>query len=162
MREQKQTLEEEKKLESEKEKLYQILLSLSSEVSIPQKDLFYLEKNKYGLSKEDYLKVIGHISLDYPWNQILKFIKEKIKYYKENFEISNKEYKVRHFDEAWKKILILHLEDVVKVVNPKIWEEIDWSRGFENLCQELDRISFLSKTPGRIVDALFKAYLKNG
>lgn len=59
------------------------------------------------------------------------------------------------------KILIDHLEDVLKVVSPKIWEEMDWSKGFENLCQEFDRISFLSKTPGRIVDALFRAYLKN-
>ena len=158
-------MQEEKEFSQEKEKkeeLYQMILKIASHHDIPQKDLDYLHKNIEKIEANDLSNILGHLLLDYSWKNIIAFVKERIKYYQDDFKISKQTFKKRYFDEAWKDILWEFLEDIIKITHAPIWEEVDWSQKPENLCQELDRLSFLSKTPGRIVDALFKVHLKKG
>ena len=142
--------------------MVQMILKIASHTHVPQKDLNYLHKNIEKIEANDLSNILGHLLFDYSWKNIMNFAKEKVKYYQDSFKISKQTFKKRYFDEAWKDILWEFLEDIIKITHAPIWEEVDWSQKPENLCQELDRLSFLSKTPGRIVDALFKVHLKKG
>lgn len=66
------------------------------------------------------------------------------------------------YDLAWKNILDQFLPDFVAFCLPEVAVDIDWSRGYVSLNKELNSISRRQKIKKRVVDALFKVWLKNG
>jgi hypothetical protein len=66
------------------------------------------------------------------------------------------------FDSPWKNIMETFLPDLLKLLFPSIYELIDWSRGYESLDKDLQKIFPQSATSNRCADKLFKAYLKEG
>ena len=67
----------------------------------------------------------------------------------------------REFDEAWKKILDKYFIEFMKFYFPKIAEQIDFSKGYTFLDQELQKIMRGSKSKKRRVDKLVKVFLFN-
>ncbi|MCP4149746.1 MAG: cytosolic protein [bacterium] len=79
----------------------------------------------------------------------------------ENQELTDKEEtKQGNYDSAWKEVIELHLEDFLKFFFPKVHREIDFSKGYESLNQELRSITPKSKTGKRLADVLVKVHLK--
>lgn len=65
-------------------------------------------------------------------------------------------------DEAWKHILNTHLKDFVEFFWPEAYDDIDWTRPYEILEQELLSIGIKEEIGNRRIDKLFKVFLKNG
>jgi len=65
-------------------------------------------------------------------------------------------------DSAWKEVLEKLFEDFLSFFFPKIHQDIDFSRGFEFLDNELQQIAVESETGKRIIDKLAKVYLIDG
>lgn len=65
-------------------------------------------------------------------------------------------------DEAWKHILNAHLKDFVEFFWLEAYEDIDWTKPYEILEQELLSIGIKEEIGNRYVDKLFKVFLKNG
>ncbi len=65
-------------------------------------------------------------------------------------------------DSPWKEVLEDLFEDFVAFFFPHIHQDIDWSRGYQFLEQELQQILVESTTGKRIVDKLAKIFLKDG
>ncbi|MCP4148423.1 MAG: hypothetical protein GY757_11790, partial [bacterium] len=79
----------------------------------------------------------------------------------ENHELAdNEEAKKGNYDSAWKEVIELHLEDFLKFFFPKVFREIDFSKGYESLSQELRGITPESKAGKRLADVLVKVHLK--
>ncbi|NUO80206.1 hypothetical protein HUU05_09030 [candidate division KSB1 bacterium] len=65
-------------------------------------------------------------------------------------------------DSPWKEILEDLFEPFLAFFFPHIHQDIDWSRGYQFLEQELQQIVIESATGKRIVDKLAKVFLKDG
>ncbi|MCP4216496.1 MAG: hypothetical protein GY765_17730 [bacterium] len=65
-----------------------------------------------------------------------------------------------NYDSAWKEVIELHLEDFLEFFFPKVHREIDFSKGYESLNQELRGITPESKAGKRLADVLVKVHLK--
>jgi len=65
-------------------------------------------------------------------------------------------------DSAWKEVLEKLFEGFLFFFFPNIHKDIDFSRGFEFLDNELQQIAVESETAKRIVDKLAKVYLLDG
>jgi hypothetical protein len=66
------------------------------------------------------------------------------------------------FDSPWKEVLDCYFEWFLAFFLPQAHAEIDWSRGYEMLDKELQKIVPESEQRRRIVDKLVKVWLKNG
>lgn len=65
-------------------------------------------------------------------------------------------------DEAWKDILSLYFKDFMELCWNTAYQEIDWSKGYEVLEQELLNILQHEKKGKNVADKLIKVWLKNG
>lgn len=66
------------------------------------------------------------------------------------------------YDSPWKDILQRYFEEFVLFFFPQAYEEIDWSRGFEFLDQELQSVVRGAELGKRLVDKLVKIYRTSG
>ena len=66
------------------------------------------------------------------------------------------------YDSPWKDVLDLLFEDAMAFFFPAAHAQIDWSRGFEFLDKELQKITADAALGRRVVDKLAKVWLKNG
>ena len=66
------------------------------------------------------------------------------------------------FDSAWKDEIEWYLEEFVAFFFPQAHADIDWSRGYEFLDKELQRITRDATLGRRYADKLVKVYLKTG
>ncbi len=67
-----------------------------------------------------------------------------------------------NYDDSWKLALEHYFESFLDFFFPQIHADLDWSRGFEFLDQELQEIVGESAVGKRFVDKLVKVWLKNG
>ena len=65
-------------------------------------------------------------------------------------------------DSPWKYALKLFLQKFIEFCLLELALPIDWSRGYESLEKELQKIIPTAETGKRISDLLFKVWLKNG
>jgi hypothetical protein len=65
-------------------------------------------------------------------------------------------------DSPWKEALEEFFEEFMENFFPDIYKEIDFSKGYEFLDQELQQIAVSSETGKRVVDKLVKVYLIDG
>jgi len=65
-------------------------------------------------------------------------------------------------DSVWKEVLDAYLEEFMGFFFPHIHRDIDWSRGYECLDQELEPILRDSPFRERRVDTLVKVFLRDG
>lgn len=65
-------------------------------------------------------------------------------------------------DQAWKEVIEKLFPDFLAFFFPQIYRDIDFSRGFEFLDKELQKILKRSEVGKRIVDKLVKVYLADG
>ena len=66
------------------------------------------------------------------------------------------------FDSPWKKALEIYFRAFLELFFPHIHDDIDWSRGFELLDKELQKIVRTSEGGRLYVDKLVKVWRKNG
>ncbi len=66
------------------------------------------------------------------------------------------------YDSPWKDVLSLFFPEFMAFFFPQVHAEIDWSRGFEFLDKEMQRLSAKAAVGRRTVDKLVKVWLKNG
>ncbi|NOT59965.1 MAG: DUF4351 domain-containing protein [Acidobacteria bacterium] len=66
------------------------------------------------------------------------------------------------YDSPWKEILDIFFEAAFEFFFPAAHEQIDWSRGYEFLDKELQKITADAALGRRVVDKLAKVWLKNG
>ena len=66
------------------------------------------------------------------------------------------------WDGPWKDAITALLRHFLAMFYPAVHDEIDWSRGFEALDKELQKIAPASETGRRTVDLLFKVWLLTG
>ncbi len=76
-------------------------------------------------------------------------------------DIRKNEFIVSH-DSLWKDILEQLFQEFLQFFFPAIYKDIDFTRGYQFLDKELNRIIKKSDTGKRIVDKLVKVYLKDG
>jgi hypothetical protein len=69
---------------------------------------------------------------------------------------------VMDFDSPWKEALEFYFQAFLALFFPHIHEDIDWSRGFEFLDKELQKIMPASEGGRLYVDKLVKVWRKNG
>ena len=65
-------------------------------------------------------------------------------------------------DSFWKEVLEKLFKEFMQFFFPKIYRDIDFSKGYQFLDKEFQQISRKSKTGKRIVDKLVKVYLQDG
>jgi hypothetical protein len=65
-------------------------------------------------------------------------------------------------DNPWKEIIEGYFEQFMIFFFPKIHQQIDWTRGYEFLDKELQKVVREAKMKRRLVDKLAKVSLKNG
>ena len=73
-----------------------------------------------------------------------------------------KKLKRKEQDSPWKEIIEKFFKEFLQFFFPKIYKDIDFSRGYEFLDKELFRIVKDSNIGKRYADKLVKVYLKNG
>ncbi len=66
------------------------------------------------------------------------------------------------YDNPWKEALELYFKDFMSFFFPYIHAEIDWSKGYEFLDKELEKIVRDAETGRRYADKLVKVFLLNG
>jgi hypothetical protein len=66
------------------------------------------------------------------------------------------------YDSPWKEALDVYFEPFVALLFPAAHAEIDWSRGYEPLDKELQKIAPRAETGRRTVDKLMKVWRQNG
>jgi hypothetical protein len=66
------------------------------------------------------------------------------------------------FDSPWKEILEIYFEDFVQFFFPQIHAEIDWSRGYDFLDQELAQVVRDAELGKRLADKLVKVWKLDG
>jgi len=66
------------------------------------------------------------------------------------------------YDSPWKEALDIYFEPFVAFFFAPTHAEIDWSRGYETLDKELQRIAPRSSTGARTVDKLMKVWRRDG
>lgn len=67
-----------------------------------------------------------------------------------------------NFDSPWKEILDLFLPEFMKLFFSDVYQDIDWSKGFEPLEQELREIGCGEESHKNFTDKLVKVYRKGG
>ena len=65
-------------------------------------------------------------------------------------------------DNYWKEALEIYFEDAVAFFFPQIHQDINWSKGYEFLDKELEKITKDSEVGKRFADKLVKVYLSDG
>lgn len=66
------------------------------------------------------------------------------------------------YDSPWKEVLTLFFPEFMEFFFPDVHAAIDWSRGFEFLDKEMQRLSAKAAVGRRTVDKLARIWLKNG
>jgi predicted transposase YdaD len=66
------------------------------------------------------------------------------------------------FDTPWKAVLETYFQPFMEICYPAVAKEIDWSRGYEFLDQELSRITRDAEIGNGTVDKLIKVWCLNG
>lgn len=66
------------------------------------------------------------------------------------------------YDSPWKQMLQLYFEDFMRFFFPQTHAQIDWSRGFEFLDQELQQVVRDAELGKRLIDKLVKIYRIEG
>jgi hypothetical protein len=66
------------------------------------------------------------------------------------------------FDSPWKEALEAYFPLFMALFFPQAHADIDWSRGFEALDQELQQVARDAELGRRVVDKLFKVWLRSG
>jgi hypothetical protein len=66
------------------------------------------------------------------------------------------------YDSPWKDVLEAYFQDFMQFFFPQIHDEIDWSRGYEFLDQELSQIVRDADLGKRLADKLVKVWKLNG
>jgi hypothetical protein len=66
------------------------------------------------------------------------------------------------YDSPWKQMLQLYFEDFMQFFFPQAHAQIDWSRGFEFLDQELQQVVRDAELGKRLIDKLVKIYRIGG
>ncbi|MFQ5630407.1 MAG: hypothetical protein ACE5I1_16675 [bacterium] len=65
------------------------------------------------------------------------------------------------YDSAWKEVLEKLFEEFLAFFFPSVHEQIDFSKGYAFLEQELRQIAVPSETGKRVVDKLVKVFLRD-
>lgn len=65
-------------------------------------------------------------------------------------------------DSVWKEIIDAYFDEFIAFFFPAIYQDIDWSKGYEFLDKELEKIVQDSELGKRLVDKLVKVYLSDG
>jgi hypothetical protein len=66
------------------------------------------------------------------------------------------------YDSPWKEVLDRYFEAFLAFFFPEAHADIDWTRGYEMLDKELQRIVRAVGQGRRVVDKLIKVWLKSG
>lgn len=66
------------------------------------------------------------------------------------------------YDGAWKAALEKYFKEFLELLFPVIYNEVDWSKGYEFLDGELEKITIDAKTGRRYTDKLVKVYYLDG
>ena len=66
------------------------------------------------------------------------------------------------YDSPWKEILDLYFPMFLALLFKKVYDEIDWERGYEMLDKELQQIIPQGATGRLVVDKLVGVWLKDG
>lgn len=66
------------------------------------------------------------------------------------------------YDSPWKEVLELYFQQFSAFFFPKIHSEIDWSKGYQLLDKELQKVVREAKTGRRLIDKLVKVWRKDG
>jgi predicted transposase YdaD len=69
---------------------------------------------------------------------------------------------IADWDGAWKDSLTTFLRHFLALFFPQVHDDIDWSRGFEPLDKELQKIAPDAETGRRTVDLLFRVWRRSG
>lgn len=77
-------------------------------------------------------------------------------------QTSKKVQEKMEYDSAWKDIMEEHFESFLEFFFEDIHRDIDFSKGYEFLSQELRKITHGSKVGKKLADVLVKVYLKDG
>ena len=75
---------------------------------------------------------------------------------------NNKINKQDDFDSPWKEILQYYFSDFMAFFFPIAYQDIEWSRKYENLDKELQKVVRNSELGKRVADKLVKVWLKDG
>ncbi len=67
-----------------------------------------------------------------------------------------------YFDEAWKKVIERFFPQLLRFFVPKLYEDVDFSKGVSFLDKEMEQLSIISLKGAKYVDKLAKIYLKDG
>ncbi|MFI0348702.1 MAG: hypothetical protein ACH346_08090 [Chthoniobacterales bacterium] len=73
-----------------------------------------------------------------------------------------REVPAHEFDDPWKYVLTHFFKYFMEFCLPELTPSIDWSRGYEPLDKELQKIMPASQNGKKIADLLFKIWLKSG
>jgi hypothetical protein len=66
------------------------------------------------------------------------------------------------YDSPWKEALQVFLPAFLDFFFPDVHADLDWSRGYEALDKEFQKIARRAKVRKQFVDKLFKVWLKDG
>ena len=66
------------------------------------------------------------------------------------------------FDSPWKESLDIYFESFLQLCFPFVHREVDWSRGYETLDKELQKIAPEAETGPRVVDKLVRVWRTTG
>jgi hypothetical protein len=69
---------------------------------------------------------------------------------------------VTDYDSPWKEALDRYFEAALAFFFPQVHDDIDWSRGYEMLDKELQKIVRQARHGRRVVDKLVKVWLRDG
>ncbi len=67
-----------------------------------------------------------------------------------------------HYDSPWKDVLERYFPEFMAFFFPEAYAEIDWSRGYESLDQELQQVVREAESGKRYADKLMKVWRHNG
>ncbi|MCP4110796.1 MAG: DUF4351 domain-containing protein [Desulfobacteraceae bacterium] len=66
------------------------------------------------------------------------------------------------YDSPWKEVIERYFPEFIAFFFPKVFQDIDWEKGYEFLNKELQKIAKDAKIGRKYVDKLAKVWLKNG
>jgi len=66
------------------------------------------------------------------------------------------------YDSPWKEVLEYYFQQAMEFYFPEVYEGIDWSREYEFLDKELQKVVRAAESGQQHVDKLVKVFLKNG
>jgi len=75
---------------------------------------------------------------------------------------TDRDKKTDDYDSPWKEALSVYFQPFLAMFYPEAHAEIDWSRGYESLEQELRQTVHKAELGQRRVDHLAKVWLNNG